>query len=970
MLANRRQQQEDSHLGVLWLELPERTAFTEARDLVPIGPAVSHHSELGGILQDVHSILDKLSGSVQQEVELTDDPEWKVHPEVGRAFKQAGGEEQCMCIAVCASRGLWGAGVASKWKRRESSAKLALAVALAWHLEDLDGLSQDFPEFAEFVHALGYRPETRHAAPKPLINTHRRQHQNESAYTATSESPYILAQSLERKNLTPLPKKRAFASRELQATGTVKTGGVKKNSVVSWVSLHQESPLVVENQVLPTAPVILPVPELNHLLTDAHRILEDIVGDLFGEVEIFNFNGDPARECPDVSAAVEDLYGAQKRICIAMSSSRSLWAVGAGGNVQQRVNAAKLALCVALAWHMEDFKAFAQQWPEFAEMCHSITNSKAASTRVQPVQPVQRVQRVKPVERAESPPKKQRKFSIFPETKPRKPAAPPTTKPSFQATGKEARPLWIHFSEDARVHPTLSGLASGALVLQHSWDERFQDLQGSAHNLLKDLVGDIESEVQIIHDPAWDEYAEVGEHIKQAGGEEVAMCIAACPAHGKWAVGQASKWKHREAAAKVALCVSIAPETDKFDKLIKEWPAFADMCADAGVVDPDAIPGRSRRRAQQLPPLKRPVPHQVRRLPTQVSEPLPPPLWIRLEEPLPDLLTGLISEALVLQMPQDCSLMGIAQNLLRDVLGDVASEVQLLHDAQHEELAQATEIVNNAIGDATWSCIAVSPSHARWAVGVAGKRKRREAAAKLALCATLAPEADNYSELAGQWPEFAELCEQVAANAGKPPQQTMKVKAEIKAEIVQESRRRPSYTVRNEELRVSPDILAMPAHLPMWTRIPDDEEMPSPISMCLREVLVVRCEGNGRRNLYSEVDAVLDHLGVKIDGDDDEVEFHDDADWDKYPEVGKALKLLGEKEECMTIAVSPSRGVWAVGVGMKSKNRFAAAKVAIAASMVMQTDPDGSNFFDDMEGMQATAKFVQQAYKASLELST
>jgi len=89
--------------------------------------------------------------------------------------------------------------------------------------------------------------------------------------------------------------------------------------------------------------------------------------------------------------------------------------------------------------------------------------------------------------------------------------------------------------------------------------------------------------------------------------------------------------------------------------------------------------------------------------------------------------------------------MGIAQNLLRDVLGDVASEVQLLHDAQHEELAQATEIVNNAIGDATWSCIAVSPSHARWAVGVAGNRKRREAAAKLALCATLAPEADNYS---------------------------------------------------------------------------------------------------------------------------------------------------------------------------------------------------------------------------------
>merc|ERR1712050_252203 len=56
-------------------------------------------------------------------------------------------------------------------------------------------------------------------------------------------------------------------------------------------------------------------------------------------------------------------------------------------------------------------------------------------------------------------------------------------------------------------------------------------------------------------------------------------------------------------------------------------------------------------------------------------------------------------------------------------------------------------------------CIAVCPSQAKWAVGIASKGKFREQAARLSLCLALAANIEDFSNLAARNPEFTAFCE-------------------------------------------------------------------------------------------------------------------------------------------------------------------------------------------------------------------
>merc|ERR1712008_667751 len=72
-----------------------------------------------------------------------------------------------------------------------------------------------------------------------------------------------------------------------------------------------------------------------------------------------------------------------------------------------------------------------------------------------------------------------------------------------------------------------------------------------------------------------------------------------------------------------------------------------------------------------------------------------------------------------------------------------------------------------------------------------------------------------------------------------------------------------------------------------------------------------------------------------------EIEFHHDENWDNFPMIGTRLTEIAPAEECMTVAVCSSRDVWAVGVSMQSKNRLAAAKLALATSLALKLDESG-----------------------------
>mmetsp|Transcript_25431 Transcript_25431/g.72627 ORF Transcript_25431/g.72627 Transcript_25431/m.72627 type:complete len:492 (-) Transcript_25431:180-1655(-) len=118
------------------------------------GPAVMHPGKhMKEYFSNAHSILSELVEDVAAEVVFEDDPDAKALPEVAAAWAEAGGEENCFCIAKCTSLGCWGVGLAPGWKGRESAAKMALAIAIAQNMGKLEELSAN-PNYPEFGYML------------------------------------------------------------------------------------------------------------------------------------------------------------------------------------------------------------------------------------------------------------------------------------------------------------------------------------------------------------------------------------------------------------------------------------------------------------------------------------------------------------------------------------------------------------------------------------------------------------------------------------------------------------------------------------------------------------------------------------------------------------------------------------------------------------------------------------------------
>merc|ERR1712232_99128 len=122
--------------------------------------------------------------------------------------------------------------------------------------------------------------------------------------------------------------------------------------------------------------------------------------------------------------------------------------------------------------------------------------------------------------------------------------------------------------------------------------------------------------------------------------------------------------------------------------------------------------------------------------------------------------------------------------------------------------------------------------------------------------------------------------------------------------------------------------------------------------------IAVSTEGK-KKPVYTQAQAVLAHL---LEDEIDSVEYLDDVDWKAYPQVGAALKQIATAEECFTIAVCPAHGVWALGVGMRSANRFNAAKIALATSLAISRQESGEEI--DLSGFQTFQDFVDEAYSA------
>lgn len=107
-----------------------------------------------------------------------------------------------------------------------------------------------------------------------------------------------------------------------------------------------------------------------------------------------------------------------------------------------------------------------------------------------------------------------------------------------------------------------------------------------SHHVLQDFCGDnaMKEVVELIHDPECNMFPEVYEAWKQNGGDDNCPTIAKCQTIGKWAVGFGGK-KHAERAAKLALAVTIAAESDpnKVQQVVGYYPNFGQLLQAANI---------------------------------------------------------------------------------------------------------------------------------------------------------------------------------------------------------------------------------------------------------------------------------------------------------------------------------------------------------------------------------------------------
>merc|ERR1712139_202659 len=101
-----------------------------------------------------NTIVSSLLGKVLS-VEVHHDDDWSKMPEIGRALKPAGLEENSFAVAMCPDLGKWALGVGGAYKNRENAAKLALCVATAQDTPHLQKTITDYPAFYQLCVNVG-----------------------------------------------------------------------------------------------------------------------------------------------------------------------------------------------------------------------------------------------------------------------------------------------------------------------------------------------------------------------------------------------------------------------------------------------------------------------------------------------------------------------------------------------------------------------------------------------------------------------------------------------------------------------------------------------------------------------------------------------------------------------------------------------------------------------------------------------
>lgn len=334
--------------------------------------------------------------------------------------------------------------------------------------------------------------------------------------------------------------------------------------------------------------------------------------------------------------------------------------------------------------------------------------------------------------------------------------------------------------------------------------------------------------------------------------------------------------------------------------------------------------------------------------------PVPKFFWLTIDKKASALINdGFGAEApAVLSDTTNRSLFGKAHPILADVVGVTSVSVDLFDDPDWSDFPEVAAAYKHAFGEKEGLCIATCAARGKWAVGAGSKWRFRENAAKLALAIALVEDSDDTHELFGTWPDFRALCH----TSKRPTRESKRQKKwheNIKNEPVRE--KVPRYNPLTDVDEQGSDS---PASIESWRNVPFWIELPDPIPFIPEDlsarVLGVGSKGIGWSELYSCADDALVYLSGWAHED---IEYHDDVMWENFPAVGAVLKDILNVEECFVAAVCAPLGVWGLGIGMKVKHRYSAAKVALATTLAIQAKETGSP--PDLSEFPALATFVE-----------
>eukprot|EP00930_Biecheleria_cincta_P047695 TRINITY_DN33117_c0_g1_i1.p1 TRINITY_DN33117_c0_g1~~TRINITY_DN33117_c0_g1_i1.p1 ORF type:complete len:478 (+),score=92.48 TRINITY_DN33117_c0_g1_i1:32-1435(+) len=338
--------------------------------------------------------------------------------------------------------------------------------------------------------------------------------------------------------------------------------------------------------------------------------------------------------------------------------------------------------------------------------------------------------------------------------------------------------------------------------------------------------------------------------------------------------------------------------------------------------------------------------------PVRVREPEPPPnfedavQWFELDEAAPLVLEGFPAMAPALRHELRLqNLLSSASYILFELLGETANSVTLTHDWEWTEYPEVGEIVKQVFNEELPLCVArVDGPGARkkWGVGLATNNKHRVQVARLALCVAVAADAESLQSTFSNHPGFRQLLVASGVDIGDLPEEEEVGGTVPHLDPVEESqpRKRPRQCLIEEATAMPEGGLmptkpgkagALPRHIPLWIEL-EPEAARGKLRDLQADAPVLATDGS-KHSPFSNPDAILSAI---LGDEARDVEYHDDFDWKKFPAVGSALKKLAPVEECMCVAICEPRELWAVGVANKGKDRWAAAKVAIAVAVALQ----------------------------------